>query len=108
MVEHMYLCHRCGNIFRLALDASPPPGQTPPCPRCGGSPTRELSSWVPSGSDLSHAPAAWDYECQGCRERFKLPVPRRPSEEKHITCPVCGGAHIHRLTPAGYEPLYCG
>ena len=108
MGEILYLCHRCGNIFRLTLDTSPTTDKKPPCPQCGESSTRELPSWVPAGSDLDHAPAEWDYECQDCQEKFKLPVPRSPSQEKNIICPTCRGTHIHRLTPAGYEPLYCG
>jgi DNA-directed RNA polymerase subunit RPC12/RpoP len=108
MRERLYLCHHCGSIFRSTADVSNPPGTRPPCPHCGDSQIRELPSWVPAGSDLNHAPAAWEYECQVCRERFKLPIPRSPSQEKNISCPVCCATHIHRLTPAGYEPLYCG
>jgi DNA-directed RNA polymerase subunit RPC12/RpoP len=108
MGEYVYLCHRCGNIFRLTADTCPLPGKTPSCPQCGDTQTRVMPSWVPSGSDLNQAPTEWEYECQNCREKFKLPIPGSPSQEKHITCPVCHGTHIHRLTPLGYEPLYCG
>jgi rRNA maturation endonuclease Nob1 len=108
MSEHLFLCRRCGYIFRPAAEIFVPAGKTPPCPRCGQSTTREMPDWVPAGSALDHAPMEWDYECQGCRKKFKRPVPRSPSEERNITCPTCGGNHIHRLTPAGYEPLYCG
>jgi DNA-directed RNA polymerase subunit RPC12/RpoP len=108
MGECIYFCQRCGNLFRLPPDSSHLPEKELRCPQCRDSQIRELPSWVPLGSDLDNAPAAWDYECQGCRERFKLPVPASPSQEKGITCPACDGRHIHRLTPVGYEPLYCG
>jgi DNA-directed RNA polymerase subunit RPC12/RpoP len=107
MGERIFLCQQCGNVFRLPLDSSHPEKGLK-CPQCGGSQIRELPLWAPFGSDLNHAPAEWDYECQECRNKFKLPVPCRPSQEKEITCPACHGHHIHRLTPAGYEPLYCG
>ena len=102
MAENTYLCHQCGNIFRLSL-----PGEAK-CPQCGSSQTRELPSWVPMGSDLSESQSQWQCECQQCKNKFEIPVPDSPSGEKNIRCPVCNGRHIHRLTPSGYEPLYCG
>jgi DNA-directed RNA polymerase subunit RPC12/RpoP len=102
MGENMYLCHQCGNIFRLLPDN----GNN--CPQCGSSQTRELPSWVPMGSDLSEGQTKWHYECQQCKKKFELPVPSSPSQEKGIKCPACKGSHIHRLTLSGYEPLYCG
>jgi rRNA maturation endonuclease Nob1 len=102
MAENTCLCHQCGSIFRLA------PDKEAKCPQCGSSQVRELPSWVPMGSDLSEAQSVWQYECQQCQKKFELPVPANPSQEKIIRCPVCNGGHIHRLTPSGYEPLYCG
>lgn len=102
MTENTYLCHQCGNIFRL-----PPAGEAR-CPQCGNAQVRELPSWVPLGSDLSESKATWQYECQQCKKEFELPVPGSPSQEKDIRCPECNSGHIHRLTPSGYEPLYCG
>lgn len=102
MAENTYLCHQCGNIFRL------PPDKEVRCPQCGSSQTRELPSWVPMDSDLSEGQIKWQYECQQCQKKFELPVPTSPSQEKNIKCPVCNGGHIHRLTLSGYEPLYCG
>ena len=108
MVDNNYLCHKCGNIFRITADACSLSPATVECPRCGSSETRELTQWVPLGSDLSDALLEWEYECQHCRHKFKLPVPGSPAEEKNIKCPACDDMHIHRLTAAGYEPLYCG
>jgi len=108
MAECIYLCQRCGNVFKLPSDSSYPREKELRCPQCGDFQIRELPSWVPFGSDLNHTPTEWDCECQACRKRFKLPVPTSPSQEKGITCPACDGHHIHRLTPAGYIPLYCG
>jgi len=108
LVEHIYLCHQCGNIFRLPADISQLSKNDIKCPQCGHPGIRELPSWVPVGSNLSEAPLEWEYECQQCQHKFKLPVPGSPSQEKSIECPSCHGGHIHRLTAAGYEPLYCG
>ncbi len=108
MVEHIYLCHQCGNIFRLPADSSHTPEKEIKCPKCGNSQIRELPFWVPTGSDLAEGEPLWQYECQQCQHQFKLPVPGSPSQERNIKCPACDGGHIHRLTPSGYEPLYCG
>jgi DNA-directed RNA polymerase subunit RPC12/RpoP len=108
MVEYTYLCHQCGNVFRVPVDDTSPPGKEPKCPQCESSQVRELPSWVPLGSDLAEIPSEWEYECQQCKNKFKLPVPGSPSQERNIRCPDCDSAHIHRLTRTGFEPLYCG
>jgi DNA-directed RNA polymerase subunit RPC12/RpoP len=108
MVENTCLCHQCGHIFRLPSNACTLHGVEPQCPQCGSSGIRELPSWVPLGSDLSEGLREWEYECQHCHKRFKLPVPDSPSREKTIRCPFCDGGHIHKLTLTGFEPLYCG
>lgn len=103
MNDNTYLCHGCGSIFRMTAETG-----DVACPQCGSVETRTLPSWVPLGSDLANGPLEWEYECQHCRHKFKLPVPARPDDEKNIRCPACNAGHIHRLTTAGYEPLYCG
>ena len=104
MGERIYLCHQCQNIFKSG-DASPGAAT---CPRCGGSQTEILPSWVPDGSGLNDGSPMWEYECQQCKHVFKRPVPDSPSQEKNMKCPECGHGHIHRLTAIGGEPLYCG
>ena len=108
MVEHTYLCHQCGNIFRLSVDSTRPLEKELKCPACRNSQVRDLPSWVPLGSDLYEIPREWEYECQQCKSKFKLPVPGSPSQERNIRCPACDDGHIHRLIRTGFEPLYCG
>jgi hypothetical protein len=67
-----------------------------------------MSAWAPIGYNLSEGPPEWQCACQQCGKVFKVAVPGSPAEASKITCPVCRGKHIHRLTPAGVEPLYCG
>lgn len=107
MDENIYLCQECRNVFKLPMPTGSPPEEGTKCPRCGSQRTEELPSWIPLGSNLSESPSVWEYECQQCRKTFKLPIPT-PTQEKEITCPGCGGRHIHRLTASGVEPLYCG
>jgi len=108
MAEDTYLCHQCGNIFKVPLENTRNSGDETTCPKCGSSGVRNLPSWEPLGSGLSELPPEWEYECQSCQHRFRLPVPDSPSQEKSIKCPECDGGHIHRLTRTGSEPLYCG
>ena len=107
MVEYTYLCHQCGNIFRVSADDNPPEKDLK-CPQCSHSQVRELPPWAPLGSDLVEIPSEWEYECQVCKSKFKLPVPGSPSQERNIRYPDCNNRHIHRLTRTGFEPLYCG
>jgi DNA-directed RNA polymerase subunit RPC12/RpoP len=108
MSEDMYLCQQCGNVFRLPLTCDIVPEKEIKCPRCRNSQVQELPSWAPIGSDLYEGTPEWEYECQECYHKFKLPVPGSPSQEMEIKCPVCEGGHIHRLTASGVTPLYCG
>jgi DNA-directed RNA polymerase subunit RPC12/RpoP len=101
MADYAYQCHQCGDIFRSSAIMTQ-------CPQCDSNQIRELPSWEPLGSDLSEIPIEWEYECQQCRNKFKLPVPASPTLEKYIRCPACYNSHIHRLTRTGFEPLYCG
>jgi DNA-directed RNA polymerase subunit RPC12/RpoP len=108
MLEHIYLCRQCKNVFRLPADSAHTLEKELQCPQCGDSQIKKLPSWVPAGSDLSEGQSLWQYECQQCKKVFKLPVPGSPSQEKVIRCPACGGGHIHRMTTSGVVPLYCG
>ena len=108
MDEYIYLCQQCQTIFKLPVPGGPSPEKEAKCPECGSRYVERLPSWAPLGSDLAEGPPMWDCECQQCQTVFKLPVPSSPSQAKEAKCPECGGKHIHRLTPAGFEPLYCG
>jgi DNA-directed RNA polymerase subunit RPC12/RpoP len=108
MGEYTYTCNQCRNVFRLSVSEGPLPPREVKCPGCGSSRVEEVPSWAPIGFNLSEEPPEWECACQQCQNIFKIPVPGSPSEAREIRCPVCGGGHIHRLTPAGVEPLYCG
>ncbi|MBN2074535.1 MAG: hypothetical protein JW762_03190 [Dehalococcoidales bacterium] len=108
MAELTYLCRKCGIVFRSSAEEHVLLANGPACPKCGSDEARELPSWAPAGSDINNAPVAWEHECQDCHQKFSLPIPQSPSRETCVLCPFCRGSHIHRLTPAGYEPLYCG
>jgi|GEM_PF-1464893 len=96
------LCRDCNKIFRKDLT-------TPnTCPKCGSSNTAEMPLWEPEGFNLHESKLVWEYECQLCKHVFELPIPSSPSQEKEITCPECGGCHVHRMTSVGGQPLYCG
>ena len=104
MNETSYLCRQCGHIFRVPSE----PETDIKCPQCGSDSVRVLPHWSPAGSGLSQGAPTWECECQNCRARFEIPAPADPSAARNIRCRACHGEHIHRLTPAGYEPLYCG
>lgn len=108
MAEYEYVCRLCQNVFRLAVSDGTPMEKEAKCPKCGSMDIERLPSWAPIGFSFHEGPTMWEYECQQCQNIFKLPVPASPSQEKEVTCPVCGGRHIHRLTPTGGVPLYCG
>jgi DNA-directed RNA polymerase subunit RPC12/RpoP len=108
MVENIYLCKECRNLLKATIADDAAPKTAPNCPVCGSSQMSEIPCWVPAGSDLGSDTYTWEYECQECRNRFRMPIPSSPSQEKDIKCPSCGATHIHRLTPMGGEPLHCG
>ena len=107
MMDDTYLCHQCKNIFKLPLTCSITLVEKEiKCPRCGNKHVEELPSWAPIG--FTEYSPMWEYECQHCKNVFKLPVPSSPAQEKEIKCPTCKGRHIHRLTSTGGVPMYCG
>lgn len=108
MGEYIYLCQQCQTLFDLSVQPGSEEEKEARCPECGSPHIEGLPSWAPIGFDLYGGPPVWEYECQHCQNVFKLPVPSSPAQEKGIKCPECGGGHIHRLTPTGGEPLYCG
>jgi hypothetical protein len=69
----------------------------------------EAPAWAPLGSGSNvFDNSAWEYQCQLCRHKFKMPIPKSPSEARGRNCPVCASPHLHLLTDIGAQPLYCG
>jgi rRNA maturation endonuclease Nob1 len=110
MEEHTFLCSKCRNIFSsLAQTGYLFNREAVLCPKCGSLDVTEAPVWAPLGSGLNiFDSSTWEYECQQCLNKFKMPIPPSPTEEKARICPACGAGHIHRLTATGGEPLYCG
>lgn len=48
-------------------------------------------------------PPDWQYICHDCQNKFIMPVPKGPSEEKGRTCPKCGSANIVRTGIVKFE-----
>ena len=106
--EHTLLCKQCRNLFKLPLSQLPQ-NKEEYCPACGSSQVEEAPAWAPLGSGLNiFDESTWEYECQQCKKKFKMPIPKSPTEDKSRQCPDCGSGHLHRLTSVGGEPLYCG
>ena len=106
--ERTYLCKQCRNLFKIISPGGSQPEKIS-CPRCGNTIIEEAPCWAPLGSGINiFESSEWEYECQQCHANFKLPIPRSPTEEKQRRCPHCGAGHLHRLTVAGGQPLYCG
>ena len=109
MKENKFLCKRCRNIFELAAQPSFSINNLVYCPKCKSPDVTEAPAWAPLGSSMNiFDDSEWEYECHECHKKFKMPIPKSPTEEKQRVCPSCGGGHIHRLTATGGEPLYCG
>jgi DNA-directed RNA polymerase subunit RPC12/RpoP len=109
MEEQVILCRQCRNIFRIPGNNRGSIGQEISCPKCASTNLEEAPAWAPLGSGLNlFETSGWEYECQLCHDRFKMPIPKSPTEEKARKCPACGNGHLHRLTIKGGEPLYCG
>jgi rRNA maturation endonuclease Nob1 len=109
MGEYTFLCRQCRNIFKLTVRPGSSVNCEVRCPKCGNTSIEEAPIWAPLGSGLNIFESAdWEYECQECQKTFKMHIPKSPTEEKQRKCPSCGAGHIHRLSAAGGEPLYCG
>jgi Zn finger protein HypA/HybF involved in hydrogenase expression len=107
--EHTFFCRQCRNIFQSASQPGSHSFGKGNCPRCKSPDTIEAPAWAPLGSGQNiFEGSEWEYRCQQCLHKFKLPIPKSPSEEKVRTCPACGGSHLHRITDLGAQPLYCG
>lgn len=109
MEDYTLICRQCRNIFRLPSHNSCSIPRETRCPKCGSSDIAEAPVWAPLGSGFNiFENFEWEYECQECHKRFKMPIPTSPTEEKARKCQICGAEHIHRLTSVGAQPLYCG
>jgi rRNA maturation endonuclease Nob1 len=103
--EYTLLCRQCRNVFKL-------PGtlfnSDTHCPECTSQDIMEAPVWAPLGSGRNIFDSTeWEYECLKCQNKFKMPIPLSPAEEKARRCPSCSSEQINRLNAAGGEPLYC-
>jgi DNA-directed RNA polymerase subunit RPC12/RpoP len=108
-MERRFLCKQCLNVFDHAVSDSLSPGEKIKCPACCGFDVVEAPPWVPldSGTNIFETDT-WEYECQQCKHKFKMPIPKSPTEDKNRRCPVCNSGHLHLLTGKENLPLYCG
>jgi rRNA maturation endonuclease Nob1 len=112
MVEYMLLCRQCRHVFKSPVKPGPSSSGKMYCllcPKCGRPDIVEAPVWAPLGSGMNiFDGTTWEYECQQCHNKFKMPVPKSPSEAKARKCSACGSDHLHLLTELGAQPLYCG
>lgn len=109
MKEYTFLCKQCRHVFKLPVKPEVTGKGGVTCPRCLSQEVAEAPAWAPLGSGLNiFESAEWEYECQQCLKKFKMPIPKSPAEQKSRRCSTCGSGHLHLLTIAGAEPLYCG
>jgi hypothetical protein len=50
----------------------------------------------------------WELACRQCKASFEVPVPRGPTEEKELKCPICGSESIERIEASNPSPPPCG
>jgi rRNA maturation endonuclease Nob1 len=109
MAEYKLLCKQCRNIFQIQEKTSSKSVPDTYCPKCGTRDVVDAPLWAPLGSGSNIFDGSdWEYECQQCRNKFQMPIPKNPSEEKGRICTICGSQHLHLLTDIGAQPLYCG
>ena len=49
----------------------------------------------------------WEYVCNQCQARFKLPAPHGPAEEDEVKCPQCGSIDVEALLTWEYVCHQC-
>jgi DNA-directed RNA polymerase subunit RPC12/RpoP len=109
MKEITLLCRSCRHIFKASPRSGPSNNEKINCPRCDSQDVVDTPAWAPLGSGMNIFDSdEWEYECQDCHRKFKMPIPKSPTEEKERGCPQCSNKHLHRLTQMGGQPLYCG
>ena len=106
-MKRRFLCKTCRNVFD-SPDTDNNRDIDIKCPSCCGTDVMEAPAWAPldSGRNIFQS-NEWEYECQQCKHKFKMPIPKSPSEDKSRRCPACGGSHLHLLTGEKALPLYC-
>lgn len=108
-MERRFLCRQCQYVFDTAISGSPSSGSDIHCPACRSADVTEAPPWAPLGSGLNIFESdTWEYECQQCQHKFKMPIPRSPAEDRGRRCPLCDSGHLHLLTGKKALPLYCG
>ncbi len=50
----------------------------------------------------------WEFDCNQCKSKFEVEVPRGPVEERAIKCPHCGSKDIANCSLGGLEVPVCG
>jgi Zn finger protein HypA/HybF involved in hydrogenase expression len=108
-MEQRFLCKKCWLVFDKSAAGDGSPGKEITCPQCRSANVMEAPAWVPldSGSNIITG-NEWSYECQDCKYRFRMPIPKSPEEDKSRKCPGCQSGHLHLITGSKSLPLYCG
>jgi Zn finger protein HypA/HybF involved in hydrogenase expression len=108
-MKRRFLCKKCWNIFDLSDVDDSSSNLEIRCPKCCSADITEAPPWAPldSGRNIFESDV-WQYECQQCLHKFKMPIPKSPAEDKSRKCPACHSDHLHLITGAKTLPLYCG
>ena len=108
-MKHRFLCKRCRYVFDMEILDDSTGGTEVRCQECGNTDVMEAPAWAPLGSGFNiFENDTWEYQCQDCKNTFKLPIPKSPTEEKDRVCIFCKSRHLHLVTGKGNIPLYCG
>ena len=108
-MKRRFLCKQCRDVFDIEIPGDSSDGTEVHCQKCSSSDIMEAPTWAPLGSGWNiFETDVWEYECQLCKNTFKLPIPKSPTEDKSRRCLACDSAHLHLLTGAKSAPLYCG
>lgn len=107
-MDRRFMCKKCWHLFDVSISDDSSEAKIH-CPECCSTQVMEAPPWAPLGAgknifDLD----TWDYECQNCKYRFRMPIPKSPSENKSRQCPKCKSGHLHLIVGEKGLPLYCG
>jgi len=108
-MERRFICKKCWNLFDLAIPDDASVVMDIHCPACRNADVMEAPPWAPLGAGKNIFESdTWDYECQQCKHKFRMPIPRSPAEDKSRKCPACHSGHLHLIIGEKGLPLYCG